>query len=627
MRSTIYIDSVKFLSVLPYIFKKQTLIVLDHINLNFISAILFKFIRCQIEEADFIVGHLLDEKGESVYHSSRKITSRLAIKAANNIINNNKILYKLNLNYGNNTIKLFISKDLSNKMEYFVIRCLTIRSINKKSDKKLTLYIKNTDVFSSDLLNEEFSDIDIVYYSNFLNKYFDLFKYCLFIILRKIRLVIQYLTTKQHLSKLNLDNQSVLSIGEDTIRTDKKLRSHLYWINDDKISDNYNKYVINFSNSSIIDNDKLADLGVETISPQLFIRAVKKSKKNKYINDLEKQIKLLFWKFIFEPNYLNKNYFALILNLFIESKKISSMSIYLNSKVYIFKETHLIYNDAIQLISSKIGLKTVCIQYSNMSMVSPVMISSADEYILFSEIYKKVFVYKDIKPKKFHSFGYLFNGIDIHVKKEAKLIRKKLMDLGVNFIVGYFDESVQFDKWAFFTKEAHLHELHQIASKVIHDPTFAVIIKSQFIYSTPSKLYLNDKIIQDAKLTGRFLELSKGLNRNDIYPTQVALASDLCISHKVGATAGLESALLGKKTLLLNSPPSYGILDNLYRKSDIVYSSIDEVIIAINSYRRGDLNNQGLGDWKDIIHEFDPYIDNKAVIRLREHIEKSFING
>ena len=71
----------------------------------------------------------------------------------------------------------------------------------------------------------------------------------------------------------------------------------------------------------------------------------------------------------------------------------------------------------------------------------------------------------------------------------------------------------------------------------------------------------------------------------------------------------------------------YGILDNLYRKSDIVYSSIDEVIIAINSYRRGDLNNQGLGDWKDIIHEFDPYIDNKAVIRLREHIEKSFING
>jgi hypothetical protein len=627
MRTIFYLDNINFSSIWSYFFQNKTknLIVLDHIKLNVFTSFFIKITNLTIKEADFIAGYLLDKKGESVYLSSRKITSRLAIKAANNIINNNKELCNLNLNYGNNTIKLFISKYLTNKIEYFVTRCLIVRTINEKSDKKITLYIKNTDVFSSDLIDEEFSDINIIYYSTYLDKYFDLFKYFLLIILRQVRLVIQYLTTNHQLSKFNLDKQSVLSFSEDTIRNDKKLRSHLYWLNNDKTSPNYNNYVIE-SNNSAKDYVRLPDSGTIIISLSLAIKAIKKCSKNKHIKDLEKQINLLFWKFIFEPNYINKNYYVLIFNLFRESKKISSISIYLNSKVYLYKETHSLYSDAIQLISSKIGLKTLCVQYSNMSVMNPIMMSSADEYILFSEMYKKVFEYKDIKPKKFISFGYLYNGTDIHVKKESELIRKNLMALGVNFIVGYFDESVQFDKWAFFTKEAHLHELHQLAKKVINDPTFAVIVKSQFIYSIPSKLYSKDKIIQDAKSTGRFIELSKGGLRNDIYPTQVALSSDLCISHKVGATAGLESALLGKKTLLLNSPPSFGFLDNLYQKSNILYSSIDEVIIAINSYRRGDLNKQELGDWKDIIHNFDSYIDNKAVIRLREHIEKSFIN-
>ena len=627
MKTIFYLDNINFLSIWSYFSqnKTKTLIVLDHIKFNILTFFFIKTTNLKIKEADFIAGNLLDKKGESVYLSSRKLTSKLAIKAANNIISNNKVLYNLNLNYGNNTIKLFISKYLTNKIEYFVTRCLVVRAVNDKSDKKITLYIKNTDVFNSDLIDEEFSDINIIYYSTYLNKYFDLFKYFLIIILREVRLGIHYLTTNHQLSKSNLDKQSVLSFSEDTIRNDKKLRSHLYWLNNDKTLPVYNNYVLEYYNSKK-NHFKLPGTDTIIVSPSLAFKAIKKCAKNKYIKDLEKQINLLFWKFIFEPNYINKNYYVLIFNLFRESKRISSISIYLNSKVYLYKETHSLHSDAIQLISSKIGLKTLCVQYSNMSMMNPIMMSSADEQILFSDMYKKVFEYNDIKPKKFLSFGYLYNGIDIHVKKESELIRKNLMALGVNFIVGYFDESVQFDKWAFFTKEAHLHELHVLANKVIDDPTFAVIVKSQFLYSVPSKLYPKDKIIHDAKSTGRFLESLKGFHRNDIYPTQVALSSDLCISHKIGSTAGLESALLGKKTLLINSPPTFGSLDHLYFKSDIVYLNIDEVIIAINSYRRGDLNKQKLGDWKDIIHDFDSYIDNKAVIRLREHIEKSFIN-
>jgi hypothetical protein len=442
--------------------------------------------------------------------------------------------------------------------------------------------------------------------------------------LREVRLGIQYLTTNYKLSKTKLEKQSVLSVSEDTISNDKKLRNHLYWVNDDKTLPIYNNYVIDYNNVKK-NYSNLSDSSTIITSPSIAFRAIKQCSENKHIKDLKRQINLLFWKFVFEPNYINKNLYLYTYNLFRESKKISSIALYLNSKLFIYKSTHSILGDAIQLISSKIGIKTLCLQYSNMSIMNPIMMSSADEYILFSDMYEKIFKCDDIKPKKFLSFGYLYNGIGIHVKKESDLIRLNLISLGVNFIVGYFDESVQFDKWAFFTKRAHLHELNLLAKKVIEDSTFAVIVKSQFLYSTPSKLYPDNKFILDAKSTGRFIELSQGIVRNDIYPTQVALASDLCISHKIGATAGLESALLGKKTLLINSPPTFGFTDHLYFKTDIVYPNMDEAIFAIDAYRKGDSKKQELGDWKDIINNFDPYIDNRAVLRLRNHIANSFV--
>ena len=48
-----------------------------------------------------------------------------------------------------------------------------------------------------------------------------------------------------------------------------------------------------------------------------------------------------------------------------------------------------------------------------------------------------------------------------------------------------------------------------MANKVITEKSLAVIIKTQFMENTPSKLYPNDQIIKKAKSTGRFIELSR----------------------------------------------------------------------------------------------------------------------
>lgn len=624
-----FLDRISFSSICFLLFtrRSKTIIVLDQIKLSALVLVFMRIINVKIKEFDFIAGELLDKNGESVYVSSIKISNRLAMKAANSVITDNKEFYRLNLEYGNNTIKLFMSKYFSRKINYFVLRCLVVQTLDIESKAKITLYIKNTDVFSSDLIDSEFPDVKIIYYSNYLTKYFDLFKYCLGIILRQFRLSLQHLTATYNLSTSDLSKLSVLSLSEDTIGSNTKFRNHPHWLDYDNVSSMYNNYVIDLNNVSK-DYSLLCDANTYIIRPSLALRAIKECSENMHIKDLSKQMNMLLRNFVFEPNYVKKNMYILTYNLFRESRQISSLALYLNCKLFLYRSTHAIQSDAIQLISSRIDIKTMCTQYSNMSMMHPVMMSSADEYILFSDMYKNVFEYEDIKPKRFLSFGYLYNGIAVHVMKESELIRFNLISLGVRFVVGYFDESVQFDKWAFFTKRAHVHELNLLAKKVIEDPSFGVIVKSQFLYSTPSKLYPDNKYLFEAKLTGRFVELvQEGSVRNDIYPTQVALASDLCVSHKIGATAGLESALAGKRSLLINSPPMFGFTDHLYYRADIIYPNMEEVIHAIDAYRNGVSNKQNLGDWRDIIYNFDPYIDDKAVSRLRNHIENSLFNA
>ena len=224
---------------------------------------------------------------------------------------------------------------------------------------------------------------------------------------------------------------------------------------------------------------------------------------------------------------------------------------------------------------------------------------------------------------KFHVTGYLFNGIDKYVQHKSRIHRETLERAGAKFIVCYFDENVQHDRWGLVSKNDHLGELHALAEMVVSDPTFAVVVKSQFMFNSPSQLYPNDILIKQAKETGRYLELKEGIHRNNIYPTEAALVADLCIGHKFGATAALEAAIAGVRTILLDRYGTKTLWDSIYSQADIEYESMGSLIEAINRYRTGDINSQALGDWSPIIHHFDPYCDGRAIERLHNIVTHS----
>ncbi len=110
---------------------------------------------------------------------------------------------------------------------------------------------------------------------------------------------------------------------------------------------------------------------------------------------------------------------------------------------------------------------------------------------------------------------------------------------------------------------------------------------------------------------------------NDIYPAEAALVADICISHKFGATAALEAASAGVRTVLIDSYGSRTAWDAIYANGNIEYRTITEAMQAITRYRSGSHDDQALGDWGPILHHFDPYQDGGATGRLREVVERS----
>jgi hypothetical protein len=243
--------------------------------------------------------------------------------------------------------------------------------------------------------------------------------------------------------------------------------------------------------------------------------------------------------------------------------------------------------------------------------------------LVFSDMYRAVFQENGITARKFVTAGYLYDGVDRLVRDRAKMHRETLTKAGAEFVVCYFDESVQHDRWGLVSRDDHLGELHALAAAVLQDPKFGVVVKSQFMFNSPSQTYPGDDMIRRAKASGRYLELMYGNRRNDIYPTEAALAADLCIGHKFGATAALEAAVAGVPAVLLDCYNTRTLWDHLYARADIQYETIEALMQAISDYREGKANARRLGDWGEIIHHFDPHRDGKAVDRLRNVVENS----
>ncbi len=575
-----------------------------------------------VTEAQFFAGHLKTADGESVYLNARRIAGQLALVAAKKIIQSDSLLLNLNETYKRNTILLFVARHLRPHVEYYIIRQRVVEAIN--DNRESILWVRQPQLFDEEIVENLVNGVNILFYPLVQIESYILVKNWILNVARDLKLISGI--GRKSVRKFDwkgIGQPSVLMIQEDTLRVDQGLRGQPHWINANKPDELIRAYVIKLGGTNTDDMDaeaQLSDAGVTVLSPENFRYADYANRKNKTLSRIRAHRAMCLRRAVKLDGFTKKYFLIQIAFLLRQAQLMGALALSLNAKVFLIRESYYTLSDAMQLVSADLQITTVAYQYSNIGFTSTGMLTTADKFLTFSKMYEEIYTTSGgISPKEFIPVGYLYNHIPAVVHNKAMINRNILRAAGAKFIVCYLDESVQHDRWGLVSVEDHLDEIHSLARLVIKDPTFGVVIKSQFILNTPNKLYPNDEIINAAKATGRYLELADGIHRNDIYPAEAALVSDFCIGHKFGATAALEAAVAGVRTVLLDKYGTKTHWDGLYAQADIEYETMGLVLNKIEEYRFGN-SAQTLGNWDPILHHFDAYRDGSAVIRLRETV-------
>jgi hypothetical protein len=105
-------------------------------------------------------------------------------------------------------------------------------------------------------------------------------------------------------------------------------------------------------------------------------------------------------------------------------------------------------------------------------------------------------------------------------------------------------------------------------------------------------------------------------------PAAAALASDVMVhAHLCSATAGIESALAGVPTLLLDRerwPDSF-----LYRLGvgRVVFNAWKDLWAACRDHWNAPSGVTGFGDWSGMLEEFDPFRDGRSAERMGTYLQ------
>ena len=568
---TIFIDNISFHVFIKLIFHSRSYIEIKVLNdpnkteSFFIRVLIFFGYRVNIES--FFYGDLYGSSGEALSLISRKKASLLALEFSKFIMNDKEII-----KFGKkspeikNIIELFISKKTMMEFEYYVLR---VEYINKIRNDKVDLWVKNSLLINSTFIQNSFKSLNIVIYKSIKKEVFFFLKISLKNILRIFK----------SLKKVDLQKKTyhLVALASDEININTHKRHFPHWHS----KNNYSTLIINLESFKV----KLSK--EDSIKNKISI--INKINTLSFFNLFKNRFFKLsnHERFPIELLYLVNDFFFLSENCYYFLKKVGC-------KKFIYIDPQQPITDAVQLISEDLKIKTLCIQFSNLGSISPLCIPSCDHFLIFSNMYKNVFKWRDLGPKFFSPIGYSFIQENEFENQFEKKIDKD------HFVISYFNESVQNDKWGLISEEKNIILLEKLATLVINNEKIVLVLKPQFVFNTIKKY--NSSTIKKALETNRFLELSKGTHRNEITPFSVAKISNFCIAHALGATAALELALCKKRVVLLNEEGFVSEFTDSYKKGSIIYNSIDEILDLIPM--KIIKENSEIGDWSKIINDF-----------------------
>ncbi|MQF67075.1 hypothetical protein FIM07_01365 [SAR202 cluster bacterium AD-802-F09_MRT_200m] len=224
---------------------------------------------------------------------------------------------------------------------------------------------------------------------------------------------------------------------------------------------------------------------------------------------------------------------------------------------------------------------------------------------------------------KYHVInGYLGDHRSQKLRENARDIRDTLQRKGAKHVVTFLDESTHDDDRWVIGHRAMREDYTFLLEKVLAEPWFGLIIKPKKPTSLRERIGSVSELLEKAEATGRVFLFEDGGIQGWYPPAAAALAADLTIhEHLIGATAGLESALAGAPTLLLDREAAQ--VESLYRLGvgRVVFTDWERLWEACLQHWAGPEGFPELGDWSPILNEFDPFRDGRAAERMGTYIQ------
>lgn len=591
----------------------------------------------RVEEAQFFAGHLRTPNGEAVRLAARRASYDLAFHAAERLVARSDLLRRLNREWERNTILLHLARSCWTAAERLALRVMVADALARQEGQGAAcLLLQRSELFDPDSYRHLASHLTLHHYCGpplpkdwQLRRRLRPLVWWMGVSLREMlgRLGPRHRREVGDISGASGENPpSLILLQDDELSPDRSYRTQPHWLFPEHDRLPFPVFILRTDSApqSPADADGLAAQGVTAVDPGTYLAP----RLSRTIHPVQRRLRRDLRACAFHALWGSAAQSFASYNtsrLLYDAHYLATFCQAVNAKASMTCDPYKALTDVMQIIAPHLAIRTLCYQYSNLSAVSPLMMTTADHMLSFSPLYHERWVRDGIKPESFTPVGYTFDTSFRLLQRRADQWREKLHHVGARFVICYFDETIEYHK--FGTTSVHDHQSMFLAliDLLLHDSSLGVIVKTQFQRNSPEQFADLSELLAKAEATGRYVELVRGSHRNIVFPAEAALAADIAIGHINGATAPLEAALVGRRSLLINTLGLNTANDALYAQADIVYPSLSAALQAISEFRAGVPERSRLGDWSPILHHFDPFRDGQAALRTRKVLEAAVL--
>lgn len=218
--------------------------------------------------------------------------------------------------------------------------------------------------------------------------------------------------------------------------------------------------------------------------------------------------------------------------------------------------------------------------------------------------------------------GYLGDYRFPLLRNQATRLRTRLQQNGAQRIAAFADENFLKDERWHTGPSVELEAYRFLLEQVLSQPWFGLVIKPKTPATLRRRLGALGELLKRAEATGRCFVFEEGPLQGSYPPAAAALAADVMIhGHLNAATAGLDAALAGVPTLLLDRigwPVS-----PLYRLGvgRVIFTEWEQCWRACLEHWRQPQGMPGFGDWTSLLPELDPFRDGRAAERMGTYLQ------